>query len=537
LVSSATEGGISGGYSPVVDEWMHVKERLMSQSNKFSISFLRILGRSEQMFLSVTPDFEHGPGIERDGITAPRMRDPHSIPHVCEPRGITPDADLPYTTNPLVQRAGTWTLYHHLKRFHDQLGKKWQIIGAQSCGDLTMNPWHLAFIRCCYITRRSRLCALLLEANTSREPFDRRIYRSLVKWDRQAAKLANRKYEVLDIVIHEVPTPPGYSLTVRGMDRDNGHLSWLNTLSGYDSRTRNIAPFVDFILTGKPIVENCEELSLPNAIDRFQDVRHIFNLPTVHAQGAYKGQLVQEVSFGEYQLFRNLNERRAALSSAVIIDLHIGDHVAIRWEDLEAKLIERHFKPVSDAPTRRGQYRRYTDDVLPHKIEIFFPHNVYPFGVLGCHEDQIVCLASGGLSGRVGNTLEGIARIMFDFFGSDDAVVLDEGYDTFQIINPKVDEKRYRYTNEELLCRILQFTKAMVDKEHKQSLQLSGYEFSGGMKSWPLNKPLFAELDEETVEPCDADYSDVMAVEPGRSQVRSVVVFAAEKEGKARQAS
>jgi len=436
------------------------------------------------------------------------------------------DINLPATTDAYIQRAGTWTLYQHLKEFNNYLGKKWQIIGVQSCGDLTMNPWHLAYVRNSYIRNQQiNLCCLLSE-DESREPFSSRIYRCIVKWDSKVLKYSKRRFEALDLTFHSVPGPGGVSIVIEDTHRRQDYSSWLNKLQGYDSITHDIAPFIDFALAGKPLVINSEELSLSNAIDRFQDVRHIFNLPTVRASGAYKGQPVHEVNFGEYQLFRNLNERRAALSSAVIVDLSIGDHIRVSWKDLESKLRERHFKPVVDSPTRRGQFRKYSDDTRQDKAEIFFPHNVYPFGVLGLHEDELVCLASGGLSGRVGNTLEGISRIMFDFFGCDDAMVLDEGYDTFQIINP-LAAGLYKYTNDELIARILSFTKEISDDEQKKSLDTTvNYKYQGGLKLWPLNKSLFEEIEQDFNKSGQCDYSDVLSVRPHRSQMRSVLIFA-----------
>jgi hypothetical protein len=120
---------------------------------------------------------------------------------------------------------------------------------------------------------------------------------------------------------------------------------------------------------------------------------------------------------------------------------------------------------------------------------------VYPFGVLGIQEPQsdtsggLVCLSSGGLSGRVGNTLEGTARIMLDFFGCTDAMVLDEGYDVFFISNPAGDGRSYKYSNEVLLRKVLAFTKERLDRDHEDSLRAArDYTFPNGMKNFPLNK-------------------------------------------------
>jgi|SRR5687767_1444335 hypothetical protein len=132
----------------------------MSKDEKFSIGFLKISDQNEHLFLSITPGFEHGPGIQRDGITEPRMTDPHSVPFVCEAMGFQHTNGLEHTTNPFIQRAGTWTLYHHLKAFIEKRGNEWQIIGVQSNGDLTMNPWHVAYIGDSHIEHQKTYCVI-----------------------------------------------------------------------------------------------------------------------------------------------------------------------------------------------------------------------------------------------------------------------------------------------------------------------------------------------------------------------------------------
>lgn len=497
----------------------------MGYSEKFNIGFLKTTDNNEQMFISVTPGFEHGPGIQRDGITTPRMRDPHSVTFVCHSRNIETIHDLKCTTDPYIQRVGTWTLYKHLKEFNNNLGKKgWQITGVQSCGDLTMNPWHVAYFRKSYLTDQEKFCGLITESD-EQEPFGSRIYRSIVKWNSEIVNAIGRRYDSLDLTINKVAN--GYSVSIKDSTRMDEFHSIFSDFKQYNQKTRDISKLIDFALSGKPIVEKQVELSLSNAIDKFQDIRHIFNLPTVKATGSYQGHEVKSINFGEYQLFKNLNERRAALSSAVIIDLNIGNHVRVEWDDLEKKLVNRHFKEVKDSPNKRGQFRRYQDDITQEKVEIFFPYNVYPFGVLGIHLDDLICLASGGLSGRVGTTLEGITRIMFDFFGCNDALVLDEGFDTFQIVNPKKSSGKYCYNNDEILKKILAFTKELVDVENEKSCETtSNYRFHGGMRNWPLNVPLMEEIEQDSKNGMDKDYLDVLAVKPLRTQIRSIIIFA-----------
>src|SRR5215213_5488648 len=63
-------------------------EVAMPLCRQFQIGFLVTQSADEHLFLSVTEGFEHGPGIQRDGISKPRMTDPHSVPAVLNSRHL-----------------------------------------------------------------------------------------------------------------------------------------------------------------------------------------------------------------------------------------------------------------------------------------------------------------------------------------------------------------------------------------------------------------------------------------------------------------
>src|SRR6266540_4273766 len=152
----------------------------MSFAEGFDIGYLKVLAeQGEDVFLSVTPHLRHGPGIQRDGITAPRMTDPHTVPFVMGNRLPLSEREHPQTTNSYVQRAGTWTLFEHVQRFHEKHGQEYRIVGVQSCGDLTMNPRHVAF---CWETEKPVLYHLAVAGDPTgfAEPIHERIYRCLV---------------------------------------------------------------------------------------------------------------------------------------------------------------------------------------------------------------------------------------------------------------------------------------------------------------------------------------------------------------------
>ncbi|GEM_PF-3193885 len=504
----------------------------MSITEIFNIGYLKTYAEfDEEVFLSITPNFYRGPGIQRDGLIAPRMTDPHAIQQV---RGKTIKADstseLLSTTDAFIQRAGTWTIFNHTENFINMHGKNYQIIGIQSCGDLTMNPWHVALVN---IEGQYRLCRLNLPEDPPylREPVQDRIYRCLVKWRKG---LCSHQYEFIDLKFHDLGVDGIMTEIIDDSFLDKRH-RWIKNKK---IDINNITEKIEFALSGKPIIQRDRDIALSNVIDSFQDVRHIFNLPTVQAYSLLSGADRGTINFGEFILYNQLNARRGALHSSIIIDLEDSkSDVQIKWCDLEAELLKKHYKEVLHSPTRKGEFRRYSQKT----VELFFPFNVYPFGVLGGKAGKLVCLAAGGLSGRVGTTLEGITRIMYDFFGCEDALVLDEGFDTFHIVNPNLKkDKRHddilKFNNDELLERIAGFTLWRLEKDRVQCKStLKNYKYGNDLLKWPLNKPLIKKLKNYVTEkskkgvkikPKSPLKAELIAVEPHRAQMRAVLFFA-----------
>jgi len=222
----------------------------MVENRVFNTGSLTLDTEKEHIFVSVTPDYQKGPGIQRDGITPPRMQDPHAVPDIMYNRlGQIAIPGLDSTTNAYEQRAGTWTLYHHLKEFCAQRGQDWLIIGAQGCGDLTMNPWHLAYLGPNYYIKslQNQLCGMFLPGGYQ-EPINQRIYRCLVKWcDAMATHLGHR-YEFLDL---RFMAGGANIIQINDPKVARKYDAFLRPLPGYNPDLHNIAPFLEFALGGK----------------------------------------------------------------------------------------------------------------------------------------------------------------------------------------------------------------------------------------------------------------------------------------------
>ena len=285
----------------------------MAKSEIFNTGDFRIDINKEHLFLSVTPACKHGPGIKRDGVTSPRMKDPHSIPEIALNAfiealnddfnlNLNHNLDLDDTTNAFEQRAGTWTIYHHLKEFQEQKGDDWLIIGVQGCGDLTMNPWHVAYIGKSYIKNlQDTVCGMLID-DDYKEPIKERLYRCLVKWNEDVATEIGHQYEFLDLKFISLGELKVIQIYDAEIARNYGKR--LESFADYDRDWRNIAPCVEFALAGKTIIKKDHQIPLSTANDKFQDVRHIFSIPyQVKCSGHFREQKITTINLGEYQLY------------------------------------------------------------------------------------------------------------------------------------------------------------------------------------------------------------------------------------------
>ncbi|GCA75439.1 hypothetical protein MiTe_02273 [Microcystis aeruginosa NIES-2520] len=507
----------------------------MVKNQVFNTGSLTLDTEKEHIFVSVTPDYQKGPGIQRDGITPPRMQDPHAVQDIMFPRlGRTAIPGLDSTTNSYEQRAGTWTLYHHLKEFYDQLGQDWLIIGAQGCGDLTMNPWHLAYLGPNYYIKslQNQLCGMFLPGGYQ-EPINQRIYRCLVKWCDAMARHLGHRYEFLDLRF--IMAGGANIIQINDPRVARRYDDFLRTLPGYDANLQNIAPFLEFALGGKTIIQQGDVVPLFTAIDRFQDVRHIFCLPgKIPCAGNFMKQAIDKIYLGEYQLYGDLNARRAALNGPIIVETQLispGGFLEINLADpaVANQLTKNNFRRVGVSPRRAGEYFPYPGG---DTVDIYFPKNIYPFGILGMSGQRIICFASSGLGARIGNTLEGITLIMSDGFGAEEAMVLDEGYDVFQMINPMEDDHAFTYTNEKLLGRVLAFTydQMLLDKAESVKYPVNGPALGGNMRQWPLNQNLLNQVEiDYGIGAAGLDYTDIFPVRLSRSQIRSILIVAVRK--------
>lgn len=432
----------------------------------------------EEVFLSYSrgvdssPDFQHGPGIVRDGKGPPWMRrydDPHEI-----------------TTDPNEQRVGTWaideesrngmlgSLCEHrdeaeqqlqqakkrLKKANKNLGaeatqeaekevktkddnlERWdrfinlagvtpshedwfqqkypeyQIIGEQGCGDLTMNSWYVSFIRSRLTDDQPRLIHL------RGEPMETRTYTCLVKRiDREPHTL-----EIRDIRFHP------YRADQYRVISDN----------------EPIADKLEFAVYGKAAIRNGCVLDFREDCHQYSDIRHLFLLPDLNPnrRGSFFGQRQEgAIYFGEAQLLSDRNLRRAALSGPIELDrLYAGMGASTEQVRNALKGLDYDEAPLAAGLLRQGEWRFVPED--DKLVDIFLKRSQYGCTMIGIDDkDGIICLAFNARAwDRVGDTIESAASKLMEYaeragYRVKDALIFDEGADVFQRVRFKAEDK------------------------------------------------------------------------------------------------
>jgi hypothetical protein len=199
-----------------------------------------------------------------------------------------------------------------------------------------------------------------------------------VKWNANAASILKRTYETTNFRFDHLSTGR-WAVLATDLDDIALYSEKFGELAEYNRATHDLAPLIEFSLAGKPIVERGVGISVSSAIDKFDDVRHIFSLPELTARGSYRGYTVSRVNFGEYQLFKDVNSRRAALYGPIIINLDITDSVVVEEEAVSEMLKHRRYREIKESPTRRGQFA----SPLKSKLKSFYLTAFIPLASLG----------------------------------------------------------------------------------------------------------------------------------------------------------
>lgn len=404
------------------------------------------------------------------------------------------------------------------------MGDEWQIVGAQGCGDLTMNPWHLAVIKDKLVDNIPQFPHLGLQYDRDfMEPYVDRDYFCLVKH-----KGGETAFKVIRFAQNNdnLDDPVAY-IDGKSVDPNS----------------------IELLFSGKPIVQNDIILPLYTVIDKYQDIRHIFATPRIMFKEpkAVKGKSVRFISFGEHYLFDSdpvtaLNRRRQALTSSLMIPiseipgLPTIDKQAELFKDIKKQWLEDDNIEVFSPPREPGQYRFVKREDRVEYIDIYFRRNVFPFSAIGIKRRKdkciLVCLASHGKQFMIGDTVETMAEKMYHYGGCSDAMIMDEGFDVFQMVNMKAKGESFDlpYSNTEVLEIVAQSMRDLIDKDYEEQKKLGQQNMS--IKKIECNKDFIKEIDKnlsssgKKADELRVKYRELFTVEPHRPQLRAILILA-----------
>jgi hypothetical protein len=389
----------------------------------------------DEVFLLYTKGFEHGPGINRDGMGEPWMEDRNN-----------PERKI---SNPIEQRRGTWlidgkeakemevayiekqfecknikkserddwlkelgTTPNYFDEFKKHYDKNYEIVGMQGCGNLTMNQWFVAYLNSPFNSGQGKFIFLYDEKPQGKK------YSCFIKW-----KGKEPRYTIEDVRFNM------YTNHIQKVE-DNS----------------NITDEVEFVVFGQKLVDKEKLVNLETITDQFADIRHLYKLPNINPDTEFDSKKVlyhskrprllfgkaiyNDVWFGERQMTRkeHINLLKLALTEPILLDKDFHGMGAF-WDLIEASFEREKYRNVSDDPPRnRGQWRMYNDSL----VQIFLHRNVYATTMVGLDaESNIIASAAGGHAGIAGQTLEAMAQNMIGK-GAREVLLIDEGNDVFQ---------------------------------------------------------------------------------------------------------
>ncbi len=245
---------------------------------------------------------------------------------------------------------------------------------------------------------------------------------------------------------------------------------------------------------------------------------------------------------GEKDLYNDINKRRQALSSALQIKLEVSPGVNIKPEILTAVLKKEGYSIAEGlTPDRPGLFKMLAETTGTHEeVDIYFKRNYYPFSAIGLKHsidgnptNTIVCLCSTGQQFRIGDTVEGIAHKMAEYGNCSDALIMDEGFDVFQLAN--IDgHSNLKFENDEILKITAQHMHDLLDEDdNKARDKQAKKEPYIRLRDIPGNNQMIQDINNQLLNANHEDLkkkiTELYPVAPQRFQTRAIIIFAVKK--------
>lgn len=385
-------------------------EKLSKYKNfKVRVFSLDVNPRCIDIGMSIQEELNESVGIKREG-----NRD-YTILHEDGPRV--------YGAEKI--RQGTITYKEHLKRFRYR-NKRRAVVAFIGNGNLLFNPWFVAWAN-------GKVYRL------KDEPFQTRIYSSLIVWKRRRkfpATVGDVKYIGNRVLL---------------TDRQN---------------EEEITDKIKFTTFGQRLVKNHKPVEVHGLVNQVYDLRHF--LPALY----YKTDDGQEYNFGLDQLHKDEKKKMLAVKKEpVILKMSIKndvDEVKVDANKLRRVLLEADFQEVNSRSEIKNEGQYY---ISPNgnTITIKYKPNIYPHCIIGTTDEGTVrCIVVTGLSGRAGISIENASKLAADL-DMKDAILLCNGGD---VVMKYLDEMVVKSSEERRRLRsLLIFTKGKPNTTQKVLLE------------------------------------------------------------------
>lgn len=344
-------------------------------------------------------------------------------------------------------------------------------IVIQGAGDLSMNPWNIAFYWPGERRENVPGPTPIPENNSGqpqvyippREPYASRTYHCLVVWKEGDQKELQTVIDAIKGDEHRDPlgVTIGRDLSIIALKISPG-IPYLH-LPGQSSAGATLYKLVQFAVYGKLVLRKGNLVDRVEVIDEFQDLRHVFRLPNINpknipdSSGAAEfvknrehllkrprdifGQLqYDDLWLFEHALLSDRNLRQLACKAPIAIDLaRLG--AQREWIDFCLKLDGYQKQDHYTKVTAEGDFAWDDQDFSNPVLNVRLKLNTYPCTIVGIgnpnskdrDSNTLYLLAWGHDFKYGGHTIWDCARVL-QAAGARYALVVDEGKDVFQCV-------------------------------------------------------------------------------------------------------